>query len=98
MKAPSARGPALLVAACTALVLGCESGSSGDGSSAPRRSGTVPVVASTNVHGDIVRQIGDDRVEVVPIIGDPAQDPHDGRAGDQSAGRGAVLRRPGAVA
>ncbi|WP_338932979.1 zinc ABC transporter substrate-binding protein [Streptomyces netropsis] len=83
MKAPSARGPALLVAACTALV-GCESGSSGDGSSAPRRSGTVPVVASTNVYGDIVRQIGDDRVEVVPIIDDPAQDPHSYEAGTQN--------------
>ncbi|MBP2406841.1 metal ABC transporter solute-binding protein, Zn/Mn family [Streptomyces syringium] len=84
MKASSARGPALLVATCTALALGCESGSSGAGSSATGRPGAVPVVASTNVYGDIVRQIGGDRVEVSSIIGDPSQDPHSYEAGTQN--------------
>ncbi|MEU6880312.1 zinc ABC transporter substrate-binding protein [Streptomyces sp. NPDC046712] len=36
----------------------------------------IPVVASTNVYGDLVRQIGADKVDVVSIISDPAQDPH----------------------
>ncbi|MFI8370079.1 metal ABC transporter solute-binding protein, Zn/Mn family [Streptomyces sp. NPDC085466] len=36
----------------------------------------VPVVASTNVYGDIVEQIGGGRVSVVSVISDPAQDPH----------------------
>ncbi|WP_399030303.1 metal ABC transporter solute-binding protein, Zn/Mn family [Streptomyces sp. 15-116A] len=33
-------------------------------------------MASTNVYGDVVERIGGDRVEVVSIISDPAQDPH----------------------
>ncbi|MEU3299657.1 zinc ABC transporter substrate-binding protein [Streptomyces sp. NPDC006678] len=36
----------------------------------------IPVVASTNVYGDIAEQIGADKVDVVSIISDPAQDPH----------------------
>ncbi|MEV5142190.1 metal ABC transporter solute-binding protein, Zn/Mn family [Streptomyces syringium] len=84
MKASSARGPALLVAACTALAAGCESDSSGAGPSATGRPGAVPVVASTNVYGDIVRQIGADRVEVSSIISDPSQDPHSYEAGTQN--------------
>ncbi len=36
----------------------------------------VPVVASTNVYGDVVEQIGGERVSVVSVISDPAQDPH----------------------
>ncbi len=38
--------------------------------------GLVHVVASTNVYGDIAKQIGGDRVSVTSIISDPAQDPH----------------------
>ena len=38
--------------------------------------GLIQVVASTNVYGDIAKQIGGDRVSVTSIISDPAQDPH----------------------
>ncbi|HEY8913410.1 metal ABC transporter solute-binding protein, Zn/Mn family [Lacisediminihabitans sp.] len=38
--------------------------------------GPVRVVASTNVYGDIAKQIGGDRVRVDSIISNPAQDPH----------------------
>lgn len=38
--------------------------------------GKIAVVASTNVWGDIARQIGGDAVSVVSIISDAAQDPH----------------------
>jgi zinc/manganese transport system substrate-binding protein len=38
--------------------------------------GLIQVVASTNVYGDIVKQIGGDRVSVTSIIADPSQDPH----------------------
>ena len=38
--------------------------------------GVIHIVASTNVYGDIAAAIGGDRVEVVSIIDDPAQDPH----------------------
>jgi zinc/manganese transport system substrate-binding protein len=48
---------------------------------AARRSHSVPVrgvlvVASTNVYGDIVRQIGGDDVSVISILTDPNADPH----------------------
>ena len=38
--------------------------------------GLIHVVASTNVYGDIVKQIGGDRVSITSIISDPSQDPH----------------------
>ena len=63
------------------LVSACGS-SDGDGGSAPSPStsasggSSVSVVASTNVYGDIVRQIGGDQVEITSIISDPSADPH----------------------
>lgn len=36
----------------------------------------MPVVASTNVYGDIARQIGGSRVTVTSILSDPNADPH----------------------
>ncbi|MFI0942835.1 metal ABC transporter solute-binding protein, Zn/Mn family [Streptomyces sp. NPDC021020] len=69
--------------ACLALLAGCGSSSdsgsdapSGSASSAPASAAKIPVVASTNVYGDIVGQIGGDKVDVTSIISDPDQDPH----------------------
>jgi len=42
----------------------------------PARSRNVPVVASTNVYGDIARQIGKPSVSVTSILTDPNADPH----------------------
>ena len=36
----------------------------------------LSVVAAENFYGDVVRQIGGDRVEVVSIMSNPDQDPH----------------------
>lgn len=47
---------------------------SGDGASG---SGKVKVVASTNFYGNIVQQVGGDRVDVTSIISDPDTDPHE---------------------
>ncbi len=38
--------------------------------------GKLAVVAAENFYGDIARQIGGDRVEVVSIMNNPEQDPH----------------------
>jgi zinc/manganese transport system substrate-binding protein len=38
--------------------------------------GTITIVASTNVYGDIAAQVGGDLVEITSIIDDPSQDPH----------------------
>lgn len=51
-------------------------GACGGGGDAQAKAGTVPVVASTNVYGDIVKRIGGDQVSVTSIISDPSQDPH----------------------
>ncbi|MEU9890952.1 zinc ABC transporter substrate-binding protein [Sphaerisporangium sp. NPDC051011] len=57
----------------------------GSPSAAPASSpDRVSVVASTNVYGDIARQIGGDRVDVVSIISDPSQDPHSFEANAQT--------------
>ncbi|AJT62621.3 hypothetical protein T261_0933 [Streptomyces lydicus] len=47
-------------------------------------SAAIPVVASTNVYGDIIQQIGGDKVKVVSIISDPVQDPHSYEASTQN--------------
>jgi zinc/manganese transport system substrate-binding protein len=40
------------------------------------KSSTLPVVASTNVYGDIARQIGGSHVTVTSVLTDPNADPH----------------------
>lgn len=79
MRMSSARGPAFLIGVALALICGCGSSvkaDSVDNSRAAAPVSVIPVVASTNVYGDIVEQIGTDKVKVVSIISDPAQDPH----------------------
>ena len=44
----------------------------------------IPVVVSTNVYGDLVRQIGGDKVSVTSIISPPSQDPHSYEATSQN--------------
>ena len=68
----------LLGAGLSAVALlgaACASGSDA-APKAPDAGGGVSVVASTNVYGDIVRQIAGDKVTVTSIISDPAADPH----------------------
>ncbi|MGY5137293.1 metal ABC transporter substrate-binding protein, partial [Streptomyces nigrescens] len=87
MKASSVRGPAVLMGLALVLAPGC-AGSSGADSHGNSQNGapspSIPVVASTNVYGDIVQQIGGGKVKVVSIISDPAQDPHSYEASTQN--------------
>lgn len=79
MQASSARGPVVLTGLALALIYGSGGSTGAAPAQSPRSaapSQVVPVVASTNVYGDIVKQIGADRVDVVSIISDPTQDPH----------------------
>ena len=68
------RGLAWAGAAVATVVLlaGCGSSSSGTGG----RPGTLSIVATTSVYGDIAATIGGKRVSVQSIIDDPSQDPH----------------------
>ncbi|MFE5812402.1 metal ABC transporter solute-binding protein, Zn/Mn family [Streptomyces sp. NPDC056479] len=83
MPAPTPRSlvPLTAGAACLILLAGCGSSSdTGGGKGAsqgrPAAASVIPVVASTNVYGDLVGRIGGDKVEVTSIISDPDQDPH----------------------
>lgn len=63
---------ALALASVAALTLaGCSTPATGEGDD-----GTITVVASTNVYGDIAATIGGDRVDVQSIITSASQDPH----------------------
>ena len=87
---PSRRCLALITGASIAFLAGCGSSSDSgkDESSAPdaasSSSSRITVVASTNVYGDIVKQIGGDSVDVTSIISDPGQDPHSFEANTQN--------------
>src|SRR5882762_6039688 len=57
----------VLICAAVVVLAGCGGGTTG---------GKLPVVASTNVYGDIVRQIGGSHVSVTSVLTDPNADPH----------------------
>jgi zinc/manganese transport system substrate-binding protein len=88
MRTPSSRRLALITGASLALLAGCgsSSDSSSDGSTSQgsKSSSTIPVVASTNVYGDIAQQIGGDKVDVTSIMSNPDQDPHSYEANTQN--------------
>jgi zinc/manganese transport system substrate-binding protein len=71
------RAVPLWTAALAGLGLVAACGSSPD-PTRPAAGGSsgVSVVASTNVYGDVVRQIAGDKVGITSVISDPAQDPH----------------------
>ena len=62
--------PLLLAAAL--LLSGCADRSAAEGAGGP-----VRIVATTDVWGDVARQIGGSHVAVTSIIDDPAKDPHE---------------------
>jgi zinc/manganese transport system substrate-binding protein len=68
------RGAALAGASLAVLLPLAACGSSAGASSSG--GGTVDVVASTNVWGDVVSAIGGDQVAVTSLIHDPSADPH----------------------
>src|SRR5690606_6554664 len=64
---------ALTLAAASLIALsGCSTSTSAQSSD----SGTVHVVASTNVYGSLAAQVGGDRVTVTSLIDSVAKDPH----------------------
>ena len=69
-------------AAIAAISMLTACGSSSDSS---KDSGAVRIVASTNVWGDVVKQIGGSFVEVTSILTSPDQDPHSFEANPKTA-------------
>ncbi|MFF8351953.1 metal ABC transporter solute-binding protein, Zn/Mn family [Streptomyces chartreusis] len=77
MPMPSRRlSAALLTGTCLTLLAGCAGSSDTAGAHGPGAASAIPVVASTNVYGDLARRIGGAKVQVTSIISDPDQDPH----------------------
>ena len=78
----------LAAGACLTLLAGCgssqDSGSGTDAAQGPAAASVVPVVASTNVYGDVAKRIGGAKVQVTSIISDPDQDPHSYEANTQN--------------
>ncbi|MFF5475871.1 metal ABC transporter solute-binding protein, Zn/Mn family [Streptomyces sp. NPDC012935] len=78
----------LTTGACLILLAGCgssqDSASGTDAGQGPAAASVVPVVASTNVYGDIAKRIGGGKVQVTSIISDPDQDPHSYEANTQN--------------
>jgi zinc/manganese transport system substrate-binding protein len=72
----------LVVSGSAALALAL-SGCAANASDADAADGTIAVVASTNVYGDIAGQIGGDLVTVTSLIDSAAQDPHSYEASAQ---------------
>ncbi|WP_210570391.1 metal ABC transporter solute-binding protein, Zn/Mn family [Streptomyces sp. GESEQ-4] len=78
----------LITGASLVLLAGCggssDSGSDTAAGQSPVSASAVAVVASTNVYGDIVKQIGGGKVDITSIISDPDQDPHSYEANTQN--------------
>lgn len=73
----AARAPRLLALPVAALLLGLAACSSSSAAAPTAPDGTIAVVASTNVYGDIVKNVGGDAVSVSSIIERADQDPHE---------------------
>jgi zinc/manganese transport system substrate-binding protein len=65
-----------LLAIVTLAVSGCAASTPG-ANGADGTDGTVRLVASTDVYGDIAKQIGGSHVSVTSVIDDPSKDPHE---------------------
>ncbi|GEA80210.1 metal ABC transporter solute-binding protein, Zn/Mn family [Cellulomonas uda] len=76
MRARAATSLARRGAGALVLTLALAACSSDDGPGAGSDEATLSVVASTNVWGDVVRQVGGDLVEVTSVVDDPSVDPH----------------------
>ena len=73
---PDPRKPSfLLIYFILALLLLNACGSTGSPTTLPP--GVIPVVAAENFYGDMLKQIGGDRVSVTSILSDPTIDPHE---------------------
>ncbi|TCJ34604.1 metal ABC transporter solute-binding protein, Zn/Mn family [Parafrankia sp. BMG5.11] len=60
----------------TSGVAACGSSDDGDAGRESASGSSVSVVASTNVWGDVARQIAGDHAKITSIINDPSADPH----------------------
>jgi zinc/manganese transport system substrate-binding protein len=72
VRRPAVRLSVTALAGLTLLLSACST----TAGSQQQGSGAIEVVTSTNVYGDIVREIGGDKVKVSALISKASQDPH----------------------
>lgn len=72
MRRPAVRLSVTALAGLTLLLSACSATAGGQ----QQGSGAIEVVTSTNVYGDIVREIGGDKVNITALITKASQDPH----------------------
>src|SRR5947209_4855343 len=77
MRPRSTRTAAALLAGATALTLGLSACGGSSTSGALQPGAKIPLVASTNVWGSVLRAVGGDEVQVKALIDQPGADPHD---------------------
>jgi zinc/manganese transport system substrate-binding protein len=82
------------VVAATLTLAGCGSNSPSGPTPGGASAAPITVVASTNVWGDITKQIGGDHVDVTSILSDPNADPH---AYESDAKTAAAVSKAGLV-
>ena len=75
-RSTSLMGIVALSLAMAASACGSSAGGSPEASGASSAGTSLSVVASTNVYGDVVKQIAGDKAAVTSIISDPDADPH----------------------
>lgn len=76
MRSTFARTTAVLSASALLPLALAGCGQSAEGTASADDSGTLQVVTSTNVYGNIVETVGGDHVEVTAIVDSLSQDPH----------------------
>lgn len=67
----------LTLGACSSGATATDQSDSATSGEQASGAGTLEVVASTNVWGDIASQVGGDKVTVTSIVSDPDKDPHE---------------------
>lgn len=83
MRHPAARTSLALAAGLALFLSGCSAAGANQAGASQSGSGTISVVTSTNVYGDIVKAVGGDKVSVSSIITKTSQDPHSYEASAQ---------------
>ncbi|HEY5879076.1 MAG TPA: zinc ABC transporter substrate-binding protein [Nakamurella sp.] len=70
------RWASVLAGALALALTACSGSADGSAATAAGSASPITVLASTNVWGDLVEQVGGEQVEVTSVISDPSADPH----------------------
>ncbi len=81
----TARSTIAMLASAGGLLAGCGGTSGHSGEQVATNGGRLPVVAAENFYGDLMAQVGGERVAATSILSNPDADPHLFEPGTQNA-------------